>query len=104
MSEQDQIQIVGRLTLQAAELRKKSAFVNAELENALKDFDVLVQSLRSMVGRRIINRDGSAHKLEVRDYVRKYADVSKLNDLLSEQDRLWTEAEEIRAKLSELGA
>jgi len=58
-----------------------------------------------MVGvARIIHPGGSRNKVDIQEYVKKYADISKVLDLIDEQDRLWREGEEIRAKLAELGA
>lgn len=102
MSEQDQIQLVGRLTLEAAALRRRVAFIREELEQVVKAFEVLLNTLRPRATSAGYRQPGSA-TMKLEGYASKYSDLSKLMDLVKEQDEAEKQLAELNAKLADLG-
>lgn len=99
MSEPDKAKIVGGLTIEAAELRKSSAFIRKELELAVDALDAFTQSLRPRT-----HIASMTHvKPNTQEYATKYSDISKLLALVKEQDDIADRAEAVRKQLSELG-
>lgn len=96
MSEQDQINIVGRLTLQASEIRKRQAFLQQEIDLSIKSIETFLTSIHPRVWGKIV-------PVELPEHAQKYTDLSKLIALTTEQDSLAKDAAELRAKLSQLG-
>ena len=47
VSEQDKLQIIGSVTLEYSNSRKRAAFIRVELEQVIKAFDALLDDLRT---------------------------------------------------------
>ena len=101
MSEQDEIQIIGRLSKEVGALKKRSAFIRAELEQVVKALGALVDDLRPRANPFGYQR--SAHRpIVLQEYASKYSDLSKLIELTMEQEATERQLAEAKEKLAEL--
>jgi archaellum component FlaC len=103
VSEQDEIQHIGRLSKEVGGLKKRSALIAAELEQVVKALAALVDDLRPRANPFGYQR--SSHRpIILQEYASKYSDLSKLIELTMEQDAIERQLSEAKEKLAELGA
>jgi len=102
VSEQDELQLIGRLSLKVGTLKKRAAFLREELEHVVKAFDALVTDLRHRTNTVGSYRSGQ-RPVQLQEYASKYSDLSNLMELIKEQDETERQLAIAKDKLAELG-
>jgi histone acetyltransferase (RNA polymerase elongator complex component) len=98
MSDEERFVIIGRMTSELAEAKRKAAFASRQMEEFVQALEAILRLVRA--------RTGAAHiqsRVPFPAAVTDYADLSKLRALVQEQDAALARTEELERKLAELG-
>jgi len=102
VSEQDELQTIGRLSKEVGGLKKRSAFIREELVQFVNALHSLILDLDQRTNPVCYQRSGP-RPVVLQEYASKYSDLSKLLELVNEQDSTEKQLAYAKEKLAEVG-